>query len=101
MTPPKYLTARSVEEAVSLLSQYGGKANLVSGGTDFVMQLKRGEALPECLIRLGEIRELDFITHDETSGLRIGGLTPIARIANSSLIRSKFSILAQAAGIFG
>ncbi len=101
MTPPKYLTASSIEEAVSLLSQYGGKANLVSGGTDFVMQLKRGEALPECLIRLGEIRELDFIKYDETSGLKIGGLTPIVKIANSSLIRDKFSILAQAAGMLG
>jgi aerobic carbon-monoxide dehydrogenase medium subunit len=101
MTPPKYLTARSVEEAVSLLSQYGGKANFVSGGTDFVMQLKRGEALPECLIRLGEIRELDFIEYDETSGLRIGALTPIVKVANSSLIQSKFNILAQAAGMLG
>jgi len=101
MTPPKVLTARSVEEAVSLLSEYGEKAKFVSGATDLLMQLKRGEAVPECLIRLGEIRDLDFIKYDETGGLRVGALTTIVEIANSPLIRGKFSILAQAAGMLG
>jgi carbon-monoxide dehydrogenase medium subunit len=101
MTLPKYLTVKSVEEAVSLLSQHGEKAKFVSGGTDFLMQLKRGEAVPECLIRLGKIRELDFIKYDEINGLRIGALTTIVNVANSSLIQSKFSILAQAAGMLG
>jgi carbon-monoxide dehydrogenase medium subunit len=101
MMPPKYMTARSVEEAVFLLSQYGEKAKFVSGGTDFVMQLKRGEAALECLIRLGEIRDLDFIKHDETTGLRIGALTTIVKVANSPLIQGKFRILAQAAGMLG
>jgi carbon-monoxide dehydrogenase medium subunit len=101
MTEPKYVTARSVEEVISLLSQYGEKAKLVSGSTDFLMQLKRGEAAPECLIRLGEIRELDFIKYDETRGLRVGALTTIVEIANSPLIQSKFGLLAQAAGMLG
>jgi carbon-monoxide dehydrogenase medium subunit len=101
MTPPKVLTARSVEEAVSLLSEYREKARFVSGATDLLMQLKRGEAAPECLIRLGEIREMDFIRADETGGLRIGALTPMGEVARSPWIRSKFSILAQAAGMLG
>ena len=101
MTPPKVLTARSVKEAVSFLSEYGEKARFVSGATDLLMQLKRGETAPECLIRLGEVRELDFITHDESGGLRVGALTTVGEVANSQLIRSKFSILAQAAGMLG
>ena len=101
MTPPKYFSPKSVEEAVSLLSQYGEKAKIVAGGTDFLMQLKHGEAVPKCLISLGGIRELDFIKYDEMKGLRIGALTTIADVAKSSLIRSKFSILAQAADMLG
>jgi carbon-monoxide dehydrogenase medium subunit len=101
MTSPKYLTPASVEEALSLLSQYGEKARFVSGGTDFLMQLKQGEAVPECLISLGEIRDLDFIKYDEMKGLRIGALTTIVDVANASLIKSKFGILAQAAGMLG
>jgi len=101
MTLPEYLAAKSVEEALFLLSQHKGKAKFVSGGTDFLRQLKRGEAAPECLISLGEIRELDFIKYDEIKGLRIGALTTIVNVANSSLIQSKFRILAQAAGMLG
>jgi aerobic carbon-monoxide dehydrogenase medium subunit len=101
MTSPKYLTPGSVEEALSLLSQYGEKAKFVSGGTDLLMQLKREEAVPECLISLGEIRKLDFIKYDEVNGLRIGALTTIVNVANSSLIKSKFGILGQAAGMLG
>jgi len=100
MTPQKVLTARSVEEALSLLSHHGERAKFVSGATDLLMQLKRGEAVPECLIRLGEIRELNFIKYDET-GLTVGALTTIVEIANSPLVRNKFSILAQAAGMLG
>ena len=101
MTPPKYLAARSVEEALSLLSQYGEKARFVSGGTDFLMQLKHGEVAPEWIIRLGEVHELDFIKYDPVNGLRIGAQTTIVNVANSSTIRSKFSMLAQAAGMLG
>jgi carbon-monoxide dehydrogenase medium subunit len=101
MTLPKVLTARSVEEAVSLLSEHGEKAKFVSGASDLLMQLKQGEAVPECLIRLGEIRDLDFIKYDETGGLRVGALTTMGEIANSPLVRGKFSILAQAAGMLG
>jgi len=98
---PKVLTARSVEEALSLHFQYGKKARFVSGATDLLMQLKRDETAPECLIRLGEIRELNFIKYDETGGLRVGALTTIVEVANSPLIQRKFGILAQAAGMLG
>jgi carbon-monoxide dehydrogenase medium subunit len=101
MMPPKYFTARSVEEAITLLSEYGENARFVSGATDLLMQMKRGEAAPECLIHLGEIRELDYIRFDETGGLRIGALTTIVKVANSPWIRGKFGILAEAAGMLG
>jgi len=101
MTPVEYFAPKSIEEAISLLSQYGKKAKVVSGGTDFLMQLKHGAAVPECLISLGGIHELDFIKYDEMCGLRVGALTTIVNVANSSWIRRKFSILAQAAGMLG
>jgi carbon-monoxide dehydrogenase medium subunit len=101
MTPVEYFAPKSIEEAISLLSQYGEKAKVVSGGTDLLRQLKHEAAVPECLISLGGIHELEFIKYDEISGLRVGALTTIVNVANSSLIRGKFSILAQAAGMLG
>ncbi len=101
MAPSNYFSPNTVEEAISLLSRYGDKARVVSGGTDFLVQLKRKEPLPDYVISLGNLRELNYIKFDESKGLRVGALTPIADIAASSLIKSRFSILAQAAGMLG
>ncbi len=101
MALPTYFSPKTVEEAISLLSQYGDKARVVSGGTDFLVQMKRKEPSPDYVISLGNLHDLNYIKFDESKGLRVGALTPIADIAGSSLIKSRFSILAQAAGMLG
>jgi carbon-monoxide dehydrogenase medium subunit len=101
MTLQNYFAPRTVKEAIALLSEYGQKARVISGGTDLLMQMKHREVLPEYVISIGGIAELSFITYDETKGLNIGVLTTVADIANSPLVKSKFSILAQAAGMLG
>ena len=101
MAPSNYFSPSTVEEAVSLLSRYGDKARVVSGGTDFLVQMKRKEPLPDYVISLGNLRELHYIRFDESQGLSIGALTPVGEIACSSLIQSRFSVLAQAAGMLG
>ena len=101
MAPSKYFSPNTVEEAISLLSRYGDKARVVSGGTDFLVQMKRKEPLPDYVISLGNLRELHYIRFDESQGLSIGALTPVGEIACSSLIQSRFSVLAQAAGMLG
>jgi CO/xanthine dehydrogenase FAD-binding subunit len=57
--------------------------------------------LPDYLISIGGISELDYIKYDESSGLRIGVLANIVNIADSPLVRSKFNLLAQAASMLG
>ena len=101
MTSPKYFAPSSIKEAISLLSEYGQKAKVISGGTDLLVQMKHKEWLPDCLISIGGISELDYIKYDESSGLKIGVLTNVVTIANSPLVRSKFNLLAQAASMLG
>ena len=101
MTLPNYLSPKTVGEAISLLSKHGDKARVISGGTDLLVQMKRKEPLPDYLISLGGVRELNYITYDESKGLRVGALTPIGDIAASPVIRGRFGILAQAAGMLG
>jgi len=101
MTLQQYFTPGSVQEALSLLSEYGQKARVLSGGTDLLMQIKHRELLPDYLVSIGGISELDYIKHDPSIGLRIGVLTKVANIANSPLVKGKFSILAQAASMLG
>jgi carbon-monoxide dehydrogenase medium subunit len=97
----RYLAPSSVEEAISLLSKYGDGAKVISGGTDLLVQMKHNVLLPNCLINISRIRDLDYIKYDQTIGLRIGALTTVGYVAKSSLIQSKFNVLAQGARLLG
>ena len=101
MALPTYLSPKSVEEGISLFSKYGDKAKVISGGTDLLVQMKHNNLLPDYLISVSNIRDLDYIKYDQAEGLKIGALTTIGVIANSELIKGKFSVLAQGAGLLG
>jgi CO/xanthine dehydrogenase FAD-binding subunit len=101
MTLENYFAPKSVKEAISLLSEYGQKARVISGGTDLLAQMKHREVLPQCVISIGNIAELSYIKYDESKGLTVGVLTSVVDIANSPVVKSKFGILAQAAGLLG
>ena len=97
-----YLAPKTVAEALSLLSQYQGKAKVTAGGTDLVPKLKRREIeTPAYIIDLKGIPGLDYIRYDETDGLRFGALTTIRAIETSPVIKEKFTVLAQAASSIG
>jgi len=91
-----YLVPNTLDEALSLLARYKGKARVIAGGTDFIPKLKRREiGAPEYVIDLKGIPGLDKI-YDSNSGLSLGALVTIRAVETSALIGEKFSILAQA-----
>jgi len=93
-----YLRPKTIDEAVSLLSQHKGEAKLFAGGTDLFPQMKRRQIeIPKYLIDLKEIQGLDYITYDDNEGLRIGALATISAVEKSPIINQKFNILTQAA----
>jgi len=93
-----YLAPATLDEALSLLARYKGKARVIAGGTDFVPKLKRREiGAPEYVIDLKGIAGLDNIKYDAASGLSLGALVTIGAVETSAIIQEKFGILAQAA----
>lgn len=94
-------TPKSVKEAISLLSDHGEKAEVIAGGTDLLVRMKRGDAFPDYLINMEGLKELEYIRYDEKKGLRIGARTSIHAIAESPLLEDKFDIIAQAARTLG
>ena len=101
MGQSEYFTPKTVEEAISLLSEYGEKAEIIAGGTDSLVRMKKGDTHPDLFINIGEIQGLDYIQYDDKDGLRIGARTPIRSIVNSSLIKDTFGVLAHAAATLG
>lgn len=95
------LTANTVAETCSLLSQYGENARVLAGGTDLLVKMKYKGILPRYLINVKRIPDLDQIHYDAQAGLRIGALTTIETIKDSPVIAHKFPPISQAAGKVG
>jgi len=97
-----YLAPKTMDEALSLLSQHKGKAKVIAGGTDLVPKMKRREIkASEYIIDLKCIPNLNYIRYDESSGLTLGALTTIHAVEASPIIQEKFSVLFQAAESIG
>ncbi len=94
-----HINAHSVDEAVSALNRYQGKAQLIAGGTDLLGKMKDMilPRYPEAVVNLKTIPGLDFI-REVAGGLTIGALTRLEDIAVHPLIKEKFTALSQAAG---
>jgi xanthine dehydrogenase YagS FAD-binding subunit len=87
----------NVEEAVSLLRRYGGKAALIAGGTDLLGKMKDRilPDYPEALINLKTIAGMDLIQENST-GLTLGPLAILEDIAHADIVKDRYSALAEA-----
>ncbi len=94
-----YLKPKSLEEAFSLLNQYGEKAKLIAGGTDVIVMIKQKKISPDVLISLSDIPSMDQIEYNEI--LKIGAMVTHRAIEKSKLIRSEFSALSDAVDVLG
>lgn len=101
MVKTTYLAPESVREALLLLLKHGNKSRLIAGGSDVLVPPEARASFPGYLISLERIRNLDYIRYDESGGLKIGALTTIGTLEKNALIKEKYDILAQAAGVLG
>jgi NADPH-dependent glutamate synthase beta subunit-like oxidoreductase/CO/xanthine dehydrogenase FAD-binding subunit len=94
----EHINAASLDDAISILRQYGDKAWVLAGGTDLVgaMRFEVLHDYPEVLINLKTIPGLDYIK-EEDGALKIGALTRLEDIAGNSLIRNRYTALSEAA----
>ena len=95
-----YVAARSVEEALQLLTKHGDDAKLLAGGHSLIPAMKLRLASPRYLIDLGSVPGLRGV-HINGESLVIGALTVYADIAASDLVRKQLPGLADAASMIG
>ena len=91
----EYLEPRTVEEALSLLAKYEGKAKVIAGGTDLLVWMKMERVSPGYLINISRIPALRYLIADK--GLRIGALTPFREVEKHGLIQKKYTAFYEAA----
>jgi carbon-monoxide dehydrogenase medium subunit len=97
----RYVAPTTVEEAISLLTEYNGKAELIAGGTDLVPQMRQKAKRPEYVIDISGIPGLDYIDFDEKDGLKIGALTTIRTLETSADLQQRYPVISQAASQLG
>jgi xanthine dehydrogenase YagS FAD-binding subunit len=93
-----HFNASTIDEAVSLLRRYQGKASLTAGGTDILGKMKDRilPAYPEALVNLKTIPGLATVKEEE-GGVKIGALAILEDIAHDPVVKSKYTALAEAA----
>jgi carbon-monoxide dehydrogenase medium subunit len=91
----EYFAPKTVEKALSLLSQYKEEAKMIAGGQSILIIMRQGLFAPEYLIDIKGISALDYIKYDEGKGLRIGALTIHRAIEKSPVIQKHFGVLSE------
>ena len=92
------LQPTSVAEAESALQQHAPDAWVLAGGLDSFDWLKDRIKKPRTVIDLSGVEELKGVRAN-SDGLDIGPMTTLTEIAQHPVIKQKYSVLAEAAGL--
>jgi xanthine dehydrogenase YagS FAD-binding subunit len=90
---------QNLEQAVSLVQQArkdGQTPSVVGGGSDLLGMVKEFLIKPDVLVNLKTIKGLDQVA-STAGGVNIGGLVTLDTLGSHPLIRSQYSVLAEAA----
>ncbi len=102
MIPAKfdYKPAKSAEEAIALLQEYGDEAKLIAGGHSLLPLMKLRLANPEVLVDIGEIGDLSYI-EERGDYVAVGALARHRAVEQSPLLHANVPLLAHAASHVG
>ncbi len=96
-----YHTPSTIDEALSLLQSYAGRARIIAGGTDLLLDIRQGHCPhPEAMVDITHIDELARITQDGDSAL-IGAAVTHTAIVASPLIADRATCLVESCGVVG
>lgn len=97
----QYHEPKTLEEVLRLLSELGGNARLLAGGTDLLVRMKLNVDKPSHLISLEKVPGLDAITPLSGHGVNIGSTVTAATLAKNELINDRFTPLSVAGSRLG
>ena len=93
----EFFEPKTIGEASALLAQYSGEAELLGGGTDLIIGMKARTLTPKYVISLEQVPGIEGITYDENDGLWVGAMTKMRAIERSSIVRERYTALAEGA----
>jgi xanthine dehydrogenase YagS FAD-binding subunit len=88
----------TIDDAVRLADRYPDTHWVLAGGLDSMDWLKDRLRQPKVVIDLSQIAELVGIK-ESGGGVEIGAMTPLSVVARDPVVRERFSLLSEAAGL--
>jgi 4-hydroxybenzoyl-CoA reductase subunit beta len=92
-----YRVPREIAEAVKIMADAGPQGQFVAGGTDLYPNMKRRQQTPRTVISVMRLPELNQISGDSRSGIRIGASVSLTDICEHPLINRDYQFIARAA----
>lgn len=96
-----YIVSQTIPETTAFLTQHGSQARVLAGGTDLLVQLQSAIRLPQYIVDVKKIPELNELSYDPTSGLTIGAAVPCFRIWNNATVSRLYPGLIDAVSLIG
>ena len=97
----EYLKPDSIKKTISILSQFGEKAQILNGGTDLIVEMRDKIIQPEYLVDIKAIPQLNRITYNKQDGLNIGATVTLNEISNSKVVQTHYPILVKSCKTVG
>ena len=95
-----YVRPESVDAAVALLAEHGEDASVLAGGHSLLPLMKLRFAVPELLIDIGRLEELQYVRLDGDE-IAIGAGTRHATLETSELLDAECPLLPAVARTVG
>src|SRR5882724_777501 len=92
-----YRVPRTLAETVKMMADVGPEGQFVAGGTDLYPNMKRRQQTPRTVISVMRLPELNQLSGDPGSGLRIGASVTLTEICEHPLLREAYPVIASAA----
>ena len=88
----------SIDDALQLLEERGPDAWVLAGGMDSFDWLKDRTKRTAAVVEVSQIAELQGI-RESGGGLEIGAMTTLTDVSEHPMVRERFGVLAEAAGL--
>ncbi len=95
----EYHEPASVAEAVALAARFGDEARFLAGGTDLVIQMRRGRLSPRHVVSLRRVPGLDVLRFD--GRVHVGALVTHRRLERAPVFQGRLHALVEGAEVIG
>lgn len=91
----KYYSAKTVEEAISLLQEHP-QARIISGGSDVLIKIREGKFAGTSLVSIRDIEGLRGVSMLENGDISIGAATTFSHITQDLMVQKYINVLGEA-----